>query len=740
MKRLILSLLILGFMSGTAQAVAPSLSDPATEKKITALMAKMTLEEKVGQLVQWNSGWGDAHRKELLERAKKGGVGAFLNFNGAASVTEVQRLALSSRLGIPLIFGFDAIHGYRTITPIPLAEACSFDPSLAERTAAMSAREAKAAGLHWTFAPMVDIARDARWGRVAEGAGEDVYLGCLFAAARVRGFQSVPGFAACAKHYVGYGAAESGREYNYTEISERTLREVYLPPFQAAVDAGVYTLMSAFNDLSGIPTSANRHTLTDILRGEWGFRGFVVSDWASGEQLIAHGFAADKSEAATKALTAGVDMEMEGGCYAENLASLVQSGKVPRSVVDEAVRRVLRVKYRLGLFDHPLPDPDAEAKVTLTAENLALAREAALKSIVLLRNEGGLLPLRKDLKKVALIGPLGDNTADLLGSWAGKGDPKDVVSRLAGLQTAAPGIRFVVAKGCDFDADPAKTKAEDRSIEEAVQVAKSCDAVILAVGENRWQSGEAAARSSIGLPGRQQELADKVLATGKPVVVVLMNGRPLAIPTLAEKAPALVEAWQLGVQAGPAIADILFGDAAPTGRLAVSFPRAVGQVPIYYARRNTGRPPLEGERGAQKWTSKYIDVHWTPRFPFGYGLTYTTFRYGSLTVTPKVAMGGKVVVTVEVTNTGSRDGEELVQLYVGDVTASVTRPTKELKDFRRVALKAGETRKVAFTLPTSRLSFLGEDLRPRVEPGRFNVWAAPNAAEGPEGSFTLTAR
>jgi len=723
-----------------SHGAAPSLSDAATEKKITTLLAQMTLDEKIGQLVQSNSGWSGDHRKELLDRAKKGGIGSFLNFSGAAQIRDVQQAALESRLKIPLIFGLDVIHGYRTITPIPLAESCSFDPSLAERDAAMAAREAKASGLSWTFAPMMDIARDARWGRIAEGAGEDVYMGCLFAAARVKGFQSIPGFAACAKHFVGYGAAEAGREYNYTEISERTLREVYLPPFHAAVDAGVFTLMSAFNDLSGIPTSGNHHTLSDILRNEWGFRGFVVSDWASVEQLVPHGYAIDKAEAAKKALTAGVDMEMEGGCYAENLARLVKTGQVPVSVIDESVRRVLRVKSRLGLFEHPLPDPNLEASALLTPENLALAREAGRKSIVLLRNQQNILPLSKDLKKVAVIGPLGDNTADLLGSWFCKGEAKDVVSLLSGLKAAAPGITYTFAQGCDFNGNSANAKTEDKSIEEAVKTAKSADVVVLAVGENKGQSGEAASRSSIGLPGRQEELAEKIIATGKPVVVVLMNGRPLAIPFLAEHAPALVEAWQLGVQAGPAIADVLFGDYAPTGRLTVSFPRAVGQEPLYYSRRNTGRPPVEKDLGEQKWTSKYIDVHWTPQFPFGYGLTYTTFKYANLHVAPTVKMGGAVEVTVDVTNTGARDGEELVQLYVHPVAASVTRPVRELKDFQHVALKAGETKTVTFQLPTSKLSFLGEDLKPRVEPGPFKIWAAPNAAEGVEGTFSVSSK
>ena len=723
-----------------SHGAAPSLSDAATEKKITALMAKMTLDEKIGQLVQSNSGWSGDHRKELLDRAKKGGIGSFLNFTGSAQVRDVQQVALESRLKIPLIFGLDVIHGYRTITPIPLAESCSFDPSLAERDAAMAAREAKAAGLSWTFAPMMDIARDARWGRIAEGAGEDVYVGCLFASARVKGFQSVPGFGACAKHFVGYGAAEAGREYNYTEISERTLREVYLPPFHAAVDAGVFTIMSAFNDLSGIPTSGNHHTLTDILRNEWGFRGFVVSDWGSVEQLVTHGYAVDKSEAAKKGLTAGVDMEMEGGCYAENLSRLVTSGQVPIAVVDEAVRRVLRVKYQLGLFEHPLPELDQEASTILTQENLALAREAGRKSIVLLRNPQNILPLSKNLKKVAVIGPLGANQIDLLGSWSCKGDEKDVVNLLAGLKAAAPGITYTVAKGCDFDSNSANAKVEDKAIEEAVKTAKSADVVVLAVGENKGQSGEAASRSSIGLPGRQEELAEKIIATGKPVVVVLMNGRPLAIPFLAEHAPALVEAWQLGVQAGPAIADVLFGDYAPTGRLTVSFPRAVGQEPLYYSRRNTGRPPVEKDLGEQKWTSKYIDVHWTPQFPFGYGLTYTTFKYGNLHVTPIVKLGGTVEVTVDVTNNGTRDGEELVQLYIHQIAASVTRPVRELKDFQRVSIKAGETQTVTFQLPTSKLSFLGEDLKPRVEPGQFKVWAAPNSAEGIEGTFSVASK
>ena len=725
-----------------ARAVARDavLTTPAIEKKIDVLMAKMTLKEKIGQLVQSNSGWGNEHRQELLDKAREGGIGSFLNFTGADSVNEVQKAALASRLKIPLIFGFDVIHGYRTIYPIPLAESCSFDPALAERTTAMAAREASAAGLNWTFAPMVDIAHDARWGRIAEAAGEDVYVGSLFAAARVKGFQSVPGFAACAKHFVGYGAAESGREYNYTEISEHTLRETYLPPFKAAVDAGVMTLMSAFNDMDGIPASGNRHTLSEILRGEWGFQGFVVSDWASVEQLIDHGYAADKAEAAQKGLWAGVDMEMEGWCYDGNLEQLVKSGKLRVGLIDQAVRRVLRVKYKLGLFDHPLADPEKEQGAFLTVDNEALARESARKSIVLLRNEKKTLPLAKNLKKVAVIGPLADDQKDLLGSWSGKGDAKDVISLLSGLRAASPKTQFVTAQGCEFLSNTVNAKAEDKDLEEAVKLAKGSDAVILAVGEAAWMSGEAAARTNLGLPGRQEELVEKIVATGKPVVVVLMNGRPLAIPWVAENAPALVEAWQLGLQAGPAIADVLFGDYAPTGRLTVTFPRVVGQEPIYYARHNTGRPPQEGNGGAQKWTSKYIDVHWTPQFPFGYGLTYTAFKYSNLVVPAQVKLGGTAPISVDVTNTGDRDGEELVQLYIQDIAASMDRPIRELKDFQRVVLKAGETKTVTFQLPTSKLAFLGEDLKMRTEPGEFKVWAAPNAQDGLEGAFALTAK
>ena len=654
-------------------------------------------------------------------------LGSTLNVRGVQRTNELQAIAVKeSRLKIPLIFGFDVIHGYRTIFPVPLGEASSWDPAVAERSASIAAAEARSAGVHWTFAPMLDIARDARWGRIVEGSGEDTYLGAIMARARVRGFQgrdySAPDkVVACAKHWVAYGAAEAGRDYNTTDMSERTLREIYFPPFKAALDEGVGTFMSAFNDLNGVPSSANPFTLTRVLRGEWKFDGFVVSDYTSVEELIKHGVAANEQEAAREALSAGVDMEMVSRLYNKHGAELLRSGKVSPATLDEAVRRILRIKFRLGLFEHPYTDETRERSALLSPENLAAAREIAARSQVLLKNDRETLPLSKEVKSIALVGPLANDQKDMLGSWTGDGDAANAVTLLDGIKAkVSTATKINYAKGCDIDSD------STAGIDEAVRAARKSDVVIVAVGESAEMSGEASSRSSLDLPGRQLDLVKAVQATGKPVVVVLMNGRPLTINWIAENTPAILETWFGGTQAGNAIADVLFGDVNPGGKLPVTFPRTVGQEPLYYNHKNTGRPP----DAKNKYSSKYLDVPWTPLFPFGYGLSYTQFQLSNLRLSQRsIRPDGRVTVSVEVTNTGKRTGDEVVQLYTRDVAASVTRPVRELKGFQRVTLRPGEKRRIEFTLAPEHLGFYNREMRFVVEPGEFKVMVGTSSAD-----------
>ncbi len=707
------------------------------EKQIDALLAKMTLAEKLGQLQQLDGEANGNFRPEHLDMVRQGTLGSTLNVRGAQKTNQLQRIAMTeSRLKIPLIFGFDVIHGYRTIFPVPLGEAASWDPAAAERAASIAAAEARAAGVHWTFAPMVDIARDPRWGRIVEGAGEDPYLGSLMARARVRGFQGTDYSAAnkvvaCAKHWVAYGAAEAGRDYNTTDVSERTLREVYFPPFKAALDAGAGTFMSAFNDLNGVPASANHFTLTEVLRGEWKFDGIVVSDYTSVEELIKHGVAADGPDAAREALNAGVDMEMVSRLYNKHAAELIRERKLSLQTIDEAVRRVLRIKFRLGLFDKPYVDEALEPAAIFNSANVAAAREFAARSFVLLKNDQNVLPLDKNVRSVALIGPLADNKPDMLGSWTGDGKPEDAVTLLQGLKAKTPQAKINYAKGCDVQCD--KVDAFD----EAVRAAKDSDVVIIAVGESADMSGEAASRSSLDLPGRQLDLVKAVRSAGKPTVVVLMNGRPLTINWLAQNTPAILETWFAGSQAGNAIADVLFGDVNPGGKLPVTFPRAVGQIPLYYNHKNTGRPP----DARNKYTSKYLDVEWTPLFPFGYGLSYTKFAFANLKLSAgRIPVGGQVTVGVDVRNTGQRAGDEVVQLYIRDVAASVSRPVKELKGFQRVTLQPGETRHVTFVLGSEQLGFLDRAMRFTVEPGQFKVMIGGNSEDLLETTLVVTAR
>src|SRR5882672_2756948 len=730
--------------------LAALLASPAAAQNLDSLLARMTLEEKLGQLNLLSAGGRASPEQMQLVRAGK--LGGLFNVIGAENTTPVQRIAVTeSRLKIPLLFGLDVIHGYRAIFPIPLGEASSFDPEAAEATARAAGQEAAAFGINWTYAPMVDIARDPRWGRIAEGSGEDPYLGSLMAAARVRGFQQ--NIFATVKHFAGYGAAEAGREYNETEISERTMREIYLPPFKAAVDAGVASLMSAFNDIAGVPASANAWLTDTVLRREWGFTGFVVSDWTSVNELVNHGIAASRAEAGRRALTAGVDMDMQSSIYVDSLAPLVRAGRIPMAVVDSAVVRVLRAKARVAQLKPVAPN---------AVEIRALARRAARESIVLLRNERvgrgaaccaptdappsprpdtPLLPLDRATPVIAVIGPLADNQLDALGPWHTDGKPEDVVTVLQGIKTRVPsGTEVVYARGAGIE------DTSTAGFADAVAAARRAKVAILVLGERHDMSGEAASRAYLGLPGVQQQLLEAVAATGTPVVLVLMNGRPLILEWAAEHVPAIVEDWYLGVESGNATAEVLFGEVNPSGRLPVTFPRAVGQIPIYYNHRNTGRPPAD-----QKFTSKYIDVSVTPRYPFGYGLSYTTFAYRDLKVLfrttvgsrdlqaglPRVGPNDTLTVLVTVVNTGAREGTEVVQLYVRDEVGSVARPMRELKGFLRVTLKPGEARRVELRLAARDLAFYGLDMKPTVEAGTFRVFVGPNSIEGLEATFEV---
>jgi beta-glucosidase len=733
--------LLIGVAALAGLAVSSRADTPpdAIEARIDALLAKMTLAEKLGQLQQLDGEADGNYRPEHLDLARRGLLGSTLNVRGARRVNELQRAAVEqSRLSIPLLFAFDVIHGYRTIFPIPFGEAASWDPAAVERSAAIAAAEARAAGIAWTFAPMVDIARDARWGRIAEGAGEDPYLGAVIARARVRGFQgddySRPDkVVACAKHWVAYGAAEAGRDYNSVDVSERTLRSVYFPPFKAAVDAGVGTFMSAFNDINGVPASANPFTLTDVLRKEWRFDGLVVSDYTSVAELINHGIARDDSEAAWRALGAGVDMEMVSRTYAKGGSSLVESGRLPMSAVDEAVRRVLRVKLRAGLFERPYADETREVQTLFTGAHRQAAREIAARSMVLLKNEQDVLPFATTVREIAVIGALADDRESTLGSWIGDGRVKDTATVLDGIRAAVPDATVRHAKGAAVTVDPSQ-QSDRAGIEEAVRLARDAHIVILVVGETGAMSGEAASRASLDLPGQQLELIQQVLAAGKPTAIVLMNGRPLAIPWLAENASAILEAWLPGTEGGHAVADVLFGKVNPGGKLPATFPRTVGQVPIHYDALPTGRPAS----AANRYTSKYLDVPWTPLFPFGHGLSYTRFELRDLRMSaPSIDAKGSIDVSVEVVNIGRRLGDEIVQLYVQDVVGSVSRPVQQLRGFERLTLQPGQARRVSFRLGPADLGFYDERMRWVVEPGEFRVRMATSSVGGLTGSFEV---
>ncbi len=727
------------------QRPATSAGDAAAEKAfVDALLAKMTLAEKLGQLNQppgVNNNTGPSAMAGSEDQVRRGEIGSWLGTQGAELTCRLQRISVEeSRLGIPLLFAYDVIHGMRTIFPVPLGESSSFDPESAQESARIAAVEATAHGVHWTYAPMVDVARDPRWGRIVEGAGEDPYLGSVLAAARVRGFQgddlAAPDtLLATAKHFVAYGAAQGGRDYDVADISERTLHEVYLPPFKAAIDAGAQSVMASFNEVAGVPMHAHKGLIEGLLRDRWRWDGVLVSDYTGVLELMQHGIAATREDAGRLALQAGVDVDMVSNIYLKDLPAAVTAGRVPMAEVDASVRRVLNAKYRLGLFDDPYrycKDGARQEAMTLTPEHRAAARRIARRSMVLLENEGEVLPLSKSIGTLAVIGPLADEPWGMLGNWVGIGRPEDAVTPLQALRSAFDGrMRLVVAEGADINSQDASR------IDAAVRAAREADAVVMFLGEHPEMSAEANNRSSLDLPGVQQQLALAVAATGKPVVAVLLNGRPLSIGALQGKVPAILEAWFPGVEGGNALVDVLFGDANPSGKLPVTFPRNVGQVPIYHAHRNTGRPPREGE----KYTSKYIDVPWTPLYPFGHGLSYTTFRYDA----PRVAKAKlahadpRQQVSVRVTNTGRRAGTEVVQLYLRDDVASVTRPVRELRGFRRVELQPGESRNVTFELGFDDLSMLDADMRRVLEPGTFTVFTGGSSAADRQATFEVAA-
>jgi beta-glucosidase len=739
------------FLSLVTVTAAPAVqrTPEAIEAAVEELLGRMTLTEKLGQMSQLSRFPEPGHIEKMKGQIRLGRLGSVLNAVNREQVEEFQRVAMNeSRLKIPLLFGLDVIHGYRTLFPIPLAQSCSWNPELVQQAARIAAVEAASEGVRWTFAPMVDLTRDPRWGRIAETLGEDPLLASRLGAAMVRGFQSddlsaPTSLAACAKHFAGYGAAEAGRDYNTTLIPDSELRNCYLPAFKATADAGVLTMMSAFNDLNGVPTSANPRLLRKILRDEWGFRGFVVSDWTSVDELIPHGFAADSREAAQRGINAGVDMAMVSTAYLDHGDGLVADKQVDLATIDNAVRSILRVKFQLGLFDQPYTDPATPrtSKNPLADEHLRVARELAAQSMVLLKNEGSRLPLAASLKSLAVIGPLADSGDDMRGCWFCESNPADTITPLTALREA------LGVKGKIHYAPGLKTDIDETTggFAEAVKAAQQSDVVVFCLGEGRNLSGEARSRAFLTLPGAQEKLFDAVAATGKPIVLVLFGGRPLVFPAQFARAQAVLYAWHPGTMAGPALSDLLFGKTAPSGKLTVSFPRTVGQIPVYYNHRNTGRPPQNEAVGIPMGTpqsptdynSKFIDVHSTPFLAFGHGLSYTTFAYSDLKVTAPAGQDGVLTVSATLTNTGSRDGVEVAQLYTRDPAASLTRPVRELKGFQRVALKPGEAQTVTFTLPARELGFFNEDGVFIVEPGQFHVWIGGSSEATLRGEFTL---
>ena len=723
--------------------------DTAIEKKVERLLGEMTLEEKIGQMNQL-SPWD---YDDLAEKVRRGEVGSILNCTDPEQVNRIQRVAVEeSRLGIPLIVARDVIHGYKTIFPIPLGQAASFNPEIVEKGARVAAVEASSDGIRWTFAPMIDVSRDARWGRIAESLGEDPYLTSVLGVAMIRGFQGdslddSTSVAACAKHFVAYGASEGGRDYNSTYIPERQLRDVYLPPFKAAVDAGCATFMTSFNDNDGVPSTANRFVLRDILRDEWDFDGMVVSDWTSVSEMINHGFCADAKDAAEKAVNAGVDMDMVSEAYIKNLALSVEEGKVSMKVIDDAVRNILRLKFRMGLFDDPYVDMSRE-DMTYVPAHLETARKAVEQSVILLKNDAGTLPLGDRIRTIAVVGPMADAPYEQMGTWTFDGEREHTVTPLAALREMyGDRVRIIY--------EPALAYTRDKSqagIARAVNAARRADAVIAFVGEEAILSGEAHSLANVELQGAQKQLLRAVAATGRPLVTVVMAGRPLVLTDEADVSDALLFAFHPGTMGGPAIADILLGKVNPSGKTPVTFPRMAGQVPVYYGQKSTGRPalseemlvdeiPVEAGQTSIGCRSFYLDAGSTPLYPFGYGLSYTTFEYSGLMLSSDTyGMDDDITVTFNLSNSGPCEGTEIVQLYVRDLVGSVTRPVKELKAFRRVTLGSGETQAVSFNLPVRDLAFWGMDMTYGVEPGAFTLWVGPDSATGLSADFTVVKR
>ncbi len=757
---IIISVFLLANCSDEKTANPINNADSEIEQKVDSVLALMTLKEKVGQMNQYNGSWdvtgppSNVNDEDKLEKLKNGEVGSMLNVISVAKTREAQKIVMeNTRLKIPLIIGYDVIHGFKTIFPIPLGESASWDLGLIKKSASIAASEASAAGVHWTFAPMIDVSRDARWGRIMEGSGEDPYLTAQIGIARVKGFQGNDlsknnTIAACAKHFAAYGFAEAGREYNTVNIGEFELHNAVLPPFKAVADAGVATFMNAFNEIDGIPATGHKILQRDILKKDWNWDGFIVSDWGSIGEMIAHGYAKDKEQAAEIAANAGSDMDMESYVYQAHLKQLVKDGKVKESLIDDAVRRILRIKFRLGLFDDPYKycNEDREKSEIFTEENRAFSREVAKKSIVLLKNETHLLPLHKNIKSIAVIGPLANDKDTPLGNWRTKGGRDTAISLLEGIKnTVSTSTKVTYAKGCDIVTDkkigqtfllPLHFNNTDKSgFQEAVKLAKNADVVILAIGEMALQTGEGRSQTNIGFAGVQQELLEEIVKVNKNVIITLMNGRPMDISWAAEHVPSILECWHLGSQAGNAIADVLFGDYNPSGKLPVSFPHNVGQEPLYYNQKNTGRPFSE----KHVTFSTYRDAPKTALYPFGYGLSYTTFEYKNLRLDKsEIPVDGKIQVSVDVTNTGSRDGEEVVQLYIRDLVGSITRPIKELKGFKKIFLKASKTKTVTFTINNETLQFYTINKKWEVEPGNFNVWVGGDSNTTLKASFTVT--
>ena len=717
--------------------------DNSIEQRVNSLLSRMTLDEKIGQMSQSTS-MATPLSESIKAEIRQGRWGSFLNAGSPADRAEAQRIARGeSRLGIPLLFGRDVIHGYRTIFPIPLGQAASWDPELIEQAARTAAVEASTEGIRWTFAPMVDIARDPRWGRIAESPGEDPYVASVAGAAMVRGFEggsllNPRSIAACAKHYAGYGAAEAGRDYNSAWIPEVLLRDVYLPPFRAMLSAGAATVMTAFNTLNGVPATGNEFLLRGILRGEWGYDGLVVSDYEAIPEMVPHGYAASAGDAAREALRAGIDMEMVSTAYHDHLKELIASHRVPIEWVDGAVRNILRLKFRLGLFDQPVPAPQ---EAVITADSRALAQRLATESAVLLKNDGHLLPLAESVHSVAVIGPLADSPLDQMGSWAMDGRVEDVVTPLATLRQRLGDARVFYAPGLK------NSRGTDRTgFAAALDAARKADVVLLFLGEEQILSGEARSRAFLGLPGAQEDLVSEIGKAGKPMVMIIQAGRPLTFHDAAAQVGAVLYAWHPGTMGGPAIADLVFGRAIPSGKLSVTFPRTVGQVPIYYAHLNTGRPasptelgiPMGNPANPTGYTSKYIDVDFTPEYPFGYGLSYADFAYSDLRLSADTLKTGRTLtVSADITNRGKYAGAEVVQLYVRCVTASVAQPVRVLKGFQRIRLQPGETKPVTFALTPADLAYHNQQMRLVAEAGRYQVWIAPDSARGLQGEFTL---